>query len=120
MIKGLRLIVCGGRDFCDRDFVYAMLDVCHKRNGIACVIHGAARGADTIAADWCVARGVHAEAFPADWDKHGKAAGALRNQRMLDEGRPDGIIAFPGGRGTADMVRRGLSTGVKVWRPAPR
>jgi hypothetical protein len=56
---------------------------------------------------------VREAAFPADWKRHGKSAGPLRNQEMLDAA-PDLVIAFPGGRGTADMVRRAKSVNVKV------
>jgi hypothetical protein len=52
--------------------------------------------------------------YPADWAKHGRAASPIRNQQMLDEGRPNLVVAFPGGRGTADMVRRARSAGVEV------
>ena len=44
--------------------------------------------------------------FPADWAKHGKAAGPIRNAEMLTEFLPDYIVAFPGGKGTADMLRK--------------
>ena len=82
------------------------------------IIQGAARGADTfgkIAAIWL---GVPWQEFPADWKKHGKAAGSIRNQQMLDEGKPDMILAFhpvsgctPG---TADMIRRAVAAGLPV------
>jgi len=52
--------------------------------------------------------------FLANWRTHGKAAGPIRNQQMLDEGRPHLVVAFPGGTGTADMVRRAKAAGVPV------
>ena len=83
------------------------------------VIHGGARGAD-ISADVCaLAFGIDVEVYPADWAKHGKAAGPIRNAQMLREGRPDAVLAFPGGRGTADMVRRAKRAGVPVWEWRP-
>jgi hypothetical protein len=51
----------------------------------------------------------------ADWNTHGRAAGPIRNQRMLDEVKPELVVAFPGGRGTADMVRRAREAGVNVY-----
>lgn len=54
--------------------------------------------------------------FKADWDKHGKAAGPIRNQQMLDEGKPDLVLAFAGGKGTDDMCRRARAAGVEVRR----
>jgi hypothetical protein len=112
--QGKRVIVCGGRDFADRDYLYQQLDAVHERRGIAAVIHGAARGADRLAGEWAQDRGVHAEPYPADWQNDGKAAGPIRNQRMLDIAAPDGVIAFSGGRGTADMVSRAQTAGVPV------
>jgi hypothetical protein len=54
------------------------------------------------------------DVYVAQWKKHGRAAGPIRNQRMLDEGKPDLVVAFPGGRGTADMIRRAERAGVPV------
>jgi hypothetical protein len=89
--------------------------VCHSRSTVPYVIvHGAAVGADQMAGSWARSRGVAEAAFPADWGRDGRAAGPIRNQRMLDEGRPDLVVAFPGGRGTADMVRRARAAGVAV------
>ncbi|WP_245576775.1 SLOG family protein [Kaistia adipata] len=78
------------------------------------VISGMATGADTLAAEWAERFGFPLRKFPADWKAHGRAAGPIRNQRMIDEGRPDLVIAFPGGRGTADMVRRAKAAGIEV------
>ena len=48
-----------------------------------------------------------------DWKKYGKKAGPLRNQQMLEEGKPDLVVAFPGGNGTADMVRRAKKANIE-------
>jgi hypothetical protein len=106
----MRLIVCGGRDYRDRDRLCAVLDQ-HAPTEIAT---GGASGADSLAVDWAWKRGIPAKIFIPDWAAHGLAAGPLRNQRMLDEFKPDAVIAFPGGRGTADMVRRARAAGVHV------
>jgi hypothetical protein len=112
----MKVLVCGGRDFSDWELVYRTLDNVHAKSPIKCVIHGAARGADSLAADWAHSRLVPARAFPADWKTDGRAAGPIRNQRMLVEGKPDSVIAFPGGRGTADMIKRAESAGLPVYR----
>ena len=78
------------------------------------IIHGAAKGADSLASEWAALNEVKEEVFPADWKTHGRAAGPIRNQQMLDEGKPDLVIAFPGGRGTADMVKRARKAGIEV------
>ncbi len=57
--------------------------------------------------------------FHAEWMKYGKAAGPIRNARMLAEGKPDLVVAFPGGRGTADMLRRVREAGIEVIEPLP-
>lgn len=111
-----RVLVCGGRDFDD----FGSLNRELHRHDVSVVIHGNARGADWLADRWARANAVDRLAFPADWETHGRAAGPKRNQRMLDEGRPDLVIAFPGGRGTADMVRRARKAGVKVIEVSAR
>lgn len=113
----MRVIVCGGRDFRDRKAVFDALDRLHAKRGIGFLIQGCADGADYLAWQWGEARGVPVGSYPAEWDRYGKRAGAIRNQQMIDEGKPDGVVAFPGGRGTADMVRRAEAAGLKVWFP---
>ena len=78
------------------------------------VIQGGARGADQIAREWCIARKIAYVNYPADWTVHGKAAGPIRNQQMIDRGRPDRVLAFSGGKGTADMIARANRAGVPV------
>lgn len=104
------VLVCGGRNYTD---AWTVWDELGKLNPNY-VIHGGARGADSLAGAWAFERSIPVRVFEAEWGKHGKAAGALRNQRMLDEGRPDAVLAFPGGRGTADMVRRARKAGIRV------
>ena len=114
----MRVLVCGGRDYRDRDAVYRELDALLPQMGA--LMSGGAPGADTLAWDWGWSRNFHCERYMADWKTHGRAAGPIRNQRMLDEGKPDLVVAFPGGRGTADMVRRAEAAGIKVKRvPSP-
>jgi predicted polyphosphate/ATP-dependent NAD kinase len=76
-------------------------------------ISGNARGADQLGEQWAKNHGFPVEVYPADWETHGRAAGVIRNQQMLETG-VDLLIAFPGGRGTADMVRRARKAGVEV------
>lgn len=115
----MRVLVCGGRDFSDRNAValalkgYKPEPICTGVSD-AIIIVGGAPGADTLAEEWADCFGVRKRVFLANWKAHGKAAGPIRNQRMIDEGRPDLVIAFPGGRGTADMVRRAREAGIEV------
>ena len=115
----MRVLVCGGRDYTDRARVWRVLDAYREKYGRLTIIQGGARGADRHARDWALAQSsVCLINEPADWDAHGKAAGPIRNQRMLDEGKPDLVLAFPGGRGTADMVSRARKAGIRVIDPA--
>lgn len=113
----MKLLVCGGRDYSNHAALERALLHLHGRRPITLLIHGDAPGADRLAARIADLHGIPTMAFPADWSGLGKAAGPIRNQQMLDEGRPDGVMAFPGGSGTADMVRRAIAAGLKVWKP---
>lgn len=115
----MRVLVCGGRQFTDRHRVFAALDaLAEKFQGRLHIIHGAASGADTLAADWAAINFVQATAFPAKWVREDgtrdPSAGPKRNQRMLIDGRPNLVVAFPGWNGTDDMCRRARRAGVPV------
>ena len=110
------IIVTGGRNYGDRVRLFAALDKAHTKKRITLLVHGGAPGADRLADDWARERGVPVEQFPADWASRGPAAGPERNQRMVDRGAA-GVIAFPGGHGTADCARRAEAAGIRVWRP---
>lgn len=110
----MRILICGGRDYDDRDHIWNILSLIDEHEHIDVVIHGGASGADSEGMIWAQMHGRTHLVFQAHWGFYGKAAGPMRNQRMLDEGKPDLVIAFPGGRGTADMVRRAKRAGVRV------
>ena len=109
----MKAIVCGGRYYADKAKLEAELDTWMHADNFE-IAHGNAKGADTLADIWAKSRGIKVTPFPADWARHGKSAGPKRNQRMLDEYKPNFIIAFPGGKGTADMIRRATMAGVAV------
>jgi hypothetical protein len=109
-----RILVCGGRNFCDVAFVRAHLDRLHREVLIGVVIEGDAPGVDRIAGYWARRNRIDNLKFKADWRAHGRAAGPLRNARMIAEGRPELVVAFPGGRGTADMTARARAAGIDV------
>ena len=119
LLREFRVLVTGGRAYLDRETVFARLATCREEaeqwGFKLVVIHGACpTGADHWAALWCRREGIEERRFPAQWDLHGRSAGPRRNQRMLDEGQPDLVLAFPGGRGTADLVRRAHTAFVLV------
>lgn len=113
----MRVLICGGRNFTDTAFLFRYMDQFHKVNNVAVVIQGEARGADTLGKEWARARQIPVRGFRAKWDIYGGKAGPIRNQQMLDEGKPDVVIAFEGGHGTAHMMRIARAAGVKVIEP---
>lgn len=100
-------LVCGGRDFSDqRMFDTIMSHLVTQRGCPAKIVHGNASGADAMADKWGKRFAIKVVPCPADWTKHGKAAGPIRNEDMLMDHKPKLVVAFPGGRGTADMIAR--------------
>lgn len=112
----MKVLVCGGRDFKNRKLAYAALDQLDKEYKFTVLIDGMASGADEFGFDWALSRGVKTERYAADWASQGRAAGPIRNKRMLTEGLPDLVIAFPGGAGTANMIKQAEEAGVLVKR----
>lgn len=112
----MRVLVCGGRTFGylqeQEAFIYTVLD--SFKDQITHVISGGAAGADDIAIRWAARNSIPRTVFMADWKKYGRGAGSIRNQQMLDEGRPEMLIAFPGGKGTTDMIRRAKSANIGI------
>ena len=108
----MRVLVCGSRHFNNR----ALLSSTLNGISISVLIHGAARGADTMAERYAEDRGIPVEAFPADWVTFGKGAGPIRNRQMLVEGKPDLVVAFlaPNSRGTQNMIDQATKAGVPV------
>jgi hypothetical protein len=112
------VIVTGGRGYTDREMVHAVL----SHLGADEIWHGGARGADTLAAAWAEPWGHEVTEFSAKWAQHGRKAGPLRNQKMIDTavrlreecGQAIAVVAFPGGAGTADCVRRAKAAGLPV------
>ena len=110
----MKVLICGGRNFCDVErFEAFMAD--YVGSDIV-IIQGGARGADRMAKNWAAGHFMISETYEADWNKYGRKAGYIRNQQMLDEGKPDLVIAFPGGRGTRMMIDLAEEAGVKVLR----
>jgi hypothetical protein len=118
----MKVLVCGGRDFNNREFVNRVLSEQHRIVAFTHLIHGACSGADTLANEWALANGVQPVACEALWKHYRgqgkvKAAGPIRNRRML-ELDPHLVIAFPGGGGTQGMVDLASEANIQVYRPA--
>jgi len=130
----MRILVCGGRDFGhvrrtapleeepphvlraieEYKFIHSALDEIIKAGSNITIISGGATGADSAVIDFAHIYFHPYEVYKADWNKYGKAAGFIRNKQMLEEGRPDLVVAFPGGKGTAMMVMLAKKDGVEV------
>ena len=107
------VLVCGGRYF-DGD-VDSTLDKLHSEQRITRLVIGGCSGADALAWKWATKNGLpDILVHYAQWHLYGKAAGPLRNAEMLRLDKPDLVVAFPGGSGTADMVRKAQAAGVRV------
>ena len=123
----MRILVCGGRNYYKysvvKDTLENMLtDIwCKSPEEIVTIIQGEATGADFLAKVFALDEyqsnpRVLSEGYPADWGTYGKSAGSIRNKQMLEIGKPDIVLAFPGGRGTEDMVRQATKANVRVIR----
>ena len=114
----MRILICGARDFADRELLAMALDMVQKTlDPEPIVIHGDAKGADRMAGHEAGIRGLWCWPCPAKWYRQGRAAGPLRNQRMLEQARPDWVLAFPAdnSKGTWDMVCRAEGAGLPIW-----
>lgn len=108
----MKVLVCGSRHFDNYDWLREELE----KYEITEIIEGGARGADRMAATYARSKSIKFTEFPANWEKHGKAAGPIRNIQMLKEGVPDLVVAFmgPNSRGTAHMVSIAQKAGVET------
>ena len=112
-----RLLVCGSRSWTKVDDIRNCLNYLVEMFPDTTIIHGGARGADTIAGTVAAEMGLPVEVYPADWMAYGRGAGPIRNQKMLDDGHPDKVLAFvrpslDKSRGTRDMVQRARLAGI--------
>ncbi|HEV7258956.1 MAG TPA: SLOG family protein [Bosea sp. (in: a-proteobacteria)] len=128
------IIVCGGRSYglvpagvgedvrgtyenqaaAERERLTQILDAAVVRLGLTHLACGDATGADALAAAWAEGRKIPFQIYAADWQAQGKAAGPLRNRRMLEEEVPSAVIAFPGSKGTRNMCDIAERAGVRV------
>lgn len=112
----MRVIVCGGRNFNNRDFIWRKLDEILEIEGITEIAQGGCSGVDWSSKSWSLNRGVPMQEFPAEWDKYGFVAGPIRNREMFDEFKPDCVIAFcyGSGKGTKNMIDIAKKNGCRV------
>lgn len=109
-----RVLVCGGRGYDNRKELGSILSEFNRDEGIGLVISGGASGADRLAESWANHNRIPLCIFPANWNFEGRAAGPIRNGRMIEFGHPDWVIAFPGGAGTKNMIAQAESKNIPV------
>ena len=108
----MKVLVCGSRVWDRPTWIGERLSLLPKSVEI---IHGGARGVDTIAGTYAEALGFKVTVYPADWQGQGRGAGIIRNGQMLDL-KPDLVIAFWDGesRGTAHTIEEARRRGIRV------
>lgn len=109
----MNILICGGRDYQDRETFNAMLD--GFVDLVEKVIEGGAQGADSLASEWAIINNKDHVKVPADWDNNGRAAGFIRNQKMINM-NPDLVIAFWDGKskGTKDTISKAKTAKIKT------
>ena len=111
------LCICGSREFTNKEFLFEKVDeVAAKFKDIA-IIEGGAKGADELAVEYAVERGIPYAEFAADWDNLGKAAGPIRNGYMAEN--CDAVVAFKlkgkENKGTNNMINQAKKLGRKIY-----
>lgn len=105
-----KVIITGGRDYSD----YVMFEEVMNVINPSIIVQGGATGADQLAREWADIKELECITYDADWNKNGKAAGPIRNRQMLKD-NPDAIvIAFPGGKGTANCIKEAIALNMIV------
>lgn len=118
-MSNMKILVCGDRNYADSKELYDSLDWIRGLYDYpnVVVIEGEARGADTLGREWAKERGFSVLEFPADWDKHGRAAGPIRNKQMLEQ-EPDLVVAFhkdiSSSKGTLNMITQANRANIPV------
>lgn len=122
----MRILCCGDRNWKAKRAVYfgIMYAINNNTKGAVVasdvtIIHGACRGADTLAGEVAIEEGMRILLYPAQWTKYGPAAGPIRNQQMLDEGKPDVVVAYHDdlltSKGTKDMIERASKAKLPIY-----
>lgn len=123
----MNILVCGGRNYKNKEKLFKVLDLflpepeydeyLQQIPPSLIIIQGGATGADALAREWSDLHRIDGIEHPAEWDKYGKAAGPIRNTKMINDGYGvDLVIAFKGGAGTKDLINKALVKGIIVLR----
>jgi hypothetical protein len=112
--------IVGSRDYPDRGAVSRYMGELQMTAWDSIIVSGGAQGPDTWAVEDAEDLGLHAEVFKADWPKHGRAAGMIRNTQIVE--RCDRVVAFWDGisKGTLDTIRKATRAGKPVLILGPK
>lgn len=118
-VLAVRVLICGGVDFCDFDFLESECDRLIPAGSNIEIVAGGAAGADALAEIYARKKGFRLSVFPAKWSRYGKAAGPIRNRKMVDYISEDDermVIAFWNGfsRGTANTIEIAERFGIRT------
>lgn len=111
--RAMKTIIAGSRNYDSyNDFLLSMCGV--EDLDVTEVVSGGCRGVDKLGERWARVEGLPVKTFPADWEKHGKAAGPIRNKQMAEYA--NALIAFwdSKSRGTKSMIDLAKKNGLKV------
>ena len=109
----MKVIIAGPRYVTDFGIVKQAIEA--SGFNITQVVSGGARGVDTLGEIWARANGIKFVRFPADWNKHGKSAGPIRNQEMAKYADALVVIIFPNSKGSTNMFHVGNRNGLKIY-----
>ena len=101
------ILICGSRNWTNKEIIKSEII---KIQNITKIIHGGCRGADILGGFIANELNIPVQIFNADWNLYGKSAGPKRNQQMIDDGKPNFVLAFHDNinesKGTKDMINR--------------
>lgn len=105
----MKVIIAGGRNYRLKrsDFnIFDLIDITE-------IVSGCCSGADKAGEGYAERELIPVKRFPANWNKHGRAAGPIRNREMAQYA--DAVVLFPGGRGTQSMHNEAVKAGIKIY-----
>jgi hypothetical protein len=109
----MKMIIAGGRSykFTQKD-IYQLEYICRVWE-VTEIVSGGALGADREGEVFALNHKLPIKRFSADWDKHGRAAGPLRNREMAEYA--DAVVLFPGNKGTESMYKEALHAAIRIF-----
>lgn len=115
MSNPYRVLITGSREWSDRFFIQNKIEDLSLRGNIVIVHGGCKKGVDEIVNNYCLYENIEQEIYTAKWEKHGKRAGILRNQQMVDT-KPDLCLSFWNGKstGTKDCINKVIKAKIPI------